>query len=251
MPRPAPLTLRKVQARGDLAFWLPDAVEGVAFTGRTGGHSSGPYLSLNLGRRTGDAIDNVERNRRVVSEALGISSDWNLVFQMHSAHVVEASRPMREQAPEADAIVGDSDGPPMAVVTADCLPIALRGSSFRGVVHAGWRGLSGGVIDESLSMAAEDGSTVQAWIGPSIGPCHYTVGPEVVEAFCARYPEAPDFVRWSHGNRHFDLRAAARWVLRRWGVWVAEEDPPCTFCDPSFFSHRREGRTGRQAVVVW
>lgn len=249
--RAAPMSLQKV-VDGALVFWVPEGVGNVAFSSRTGGYSGGPFQSLNLGRQTPDSVRNVDENRRLISRTLGISSDWFTLRQVHGARVVEATESIvGRAAPCADGIVARRAGPPVAVATADCLPLALLGPSCRAVVHAGWRGLCSGVIQESVSALGEDPSKVRAWIGPSIGPCHYIVGEEVAEAFRLQHPGAPDFSLRRDGSRRFDLRAAARWALRNSGVSVGDADPPCTFCDPLLYSHRRDGVTGRQAVIVW
>jgi YfiH family protein len=150
---------------------------------------------------------------------------------------------------EADALLMRPAGVPAAVAAADCLPIALVGPEESGVVHAGWRGLCSGVIETALTEF--EGGKPTAWIGPSIGPCHYQVGAEVVEAFARSNPGAPDFWTTDGDRFRFDLRAAARWVLRKAGAEVDDYEPPCTFCDTRFYSYRRDGETGRHAVVVW
>lgn len=238
---------------GGLVVWAPEDTPNVVFTTRLGGTSSAPYDSLNLGYRTGDSAERVEENRRVVSEALGIPDRWLCVNQVHGNRVVHGNAITADPrlAQEADAIIGEAGDPPLAVVAADCLPIAMTAPSLRAAVHAGWRGLCTGIIDSTLSASQVDPGKIRASIGPSIGPCHYPVGDEVVRAFRNRYPKAPDFSELSDGVTHFDLRSAARWVLERRGVSVSPEDPPCTFCDPTFFSHRRDGETGRQAAILW
>lgn len=151
---------------------------------------------------------------------------------------------------EGDALATSATGIPLAVMAADCLPVALVGEESSAVAHAGWRGLCAGVLEAAMAKFAP-GDRPVAWIGPSIGPCHYQVGAEVVDTFRSANPEAPEF--WtSDGDRfRFDLRAAARWVLRKAGAQVDDDDPPCTFCDSRFYSFRRDGETGRHAVVVW
>ena len=242
-----------------LALVPPDA-HGVVFTTRVGGGSRGPYASLNLGYSTGDAPAVVAANRRALSEALGIPSRWATARQVHGASVVVAcsdeaheGRPTRE----GDAIVTRDTGLPLAALAADCVPIALVGHAAAGVVHAGWRGLAAGAIASGVSAvgSADRPRTrgVRAWIGPCIGPCHYEVGPEVAEQVARSAAGAPAFTTTIGGTTRFDLRAAARWLLEAAGATVADtEEPPCTWCDERFFSHRRDGgRTGRQAVIVW
>jgi YfiH family protein len=242
-----------------LALVPPDA-RGVVFTTRVGGASGPPYASLNLGYSTGDAPAVVAANRRALSEALGIPSRWVTARQVHGASVVVACSDDTHTGPvtrAGDAIVTRDTGLPVAALAADCVPIALVGPSAAGVVHAGWRGLAAGAIASGVSAVRSTGRAraggVRAWIGPCIGPCHYEVGPEVAEQVARSASGAPAFTTTIAGTTRLDLRAAARWLLEAAGATVADADePPCTWCDERFFSHRRDGgTTGRQAVVVW
>lgn len=234
-----------------MLFLVPPRTAGVAFTTRLGGSSGGPYSGLNLGTATADDPDKVRANRERVARALGVSAEWVSLKQIHGTGVVEvADLAGCGTGQEGDALSTSAPGIPLAVMAADCLPIALAGDETSAVAHAGWRGLCAGVLEAAVAKFAP-GDPPVAWIGPSIGPCHYQVGAEVVDTFRSANPEAPEF--WaSDGDRfRFDLRAAARWVLRKAGAQVDDDDPPCTFCDSRFYSFRRDGETGRHAVVVW
>ena len=138
-------------------------------------------------------------------------------------------------------VVGDPGLPP-GVFVADCLPIALHGPGGLAMVHAGWRGLSGGVV----TTAAEAVDATAAAIGPGIGPCCYEVGDEVLEAFA-------DLGDGIGQGRMLDLPEVARRQLARGGVEQVQSAGLCTSCEPElFFSHRRDhGRTGRQAGIAW
>ncbi|MDQ4149229.1 MAG: polyphenol oxidase family protein [Actinomycetota bacterium] len=227
--------------------------------------SVGPWEGLNLSLFCGDRPEHVEANTGAVADALGIPAQWARVRQVHGARAVKAERPAAKvgrvateveaavpdelTSREADAIVVSDSHLPAAVLTADCVPIALVGESSSAVVHAGWRGMCAGVIQSAVDAMQEP--YPRAWIGPCIGPCHYVVGPELVERFDSSYAGSPDFCESAGGQLRFDLRAAARWLLRRAGAVVGDEDPPCTACETRFYSHRRDGATGRQAVLVW
>jgi YfiH family protein len=196
-----------------------------------------------------------EANRASVSDLLGIPRAWATARQVHGRRVVCAGTSgVRE--PEADAVVIRQPGRPAAVLVADCVPIALSGPGVAAAVHAGWRGLCAGVIEAAVA-AAEPSRTspggLSAWIGPCIGPCCFEVGPEVPEQFALTHPDGPDCtVPAGEGKGRFDLRRAAAAVLEASGVKVAGDlDPPCTCCDPRFFSHRRDGTPKRQALVTW
>lgn len=219
------------------------------FTTRPGGSSTGPYSGLNLSTATADDPDRVRANRQRAARALDIPAEWVSLKQVHGAEVVEVTG-SEMGTEDGDALITSASGVPIAVMAADCLPVALIGQSTSAVAHAGWRGLCAGVLQSAVGAFPE--TAPRAWIGPSIGPCHYQVGSEVVDAFRAANPEAPE-VWQPDGDRRFsfDLRAAARWLLRRAGAEVEEYDPPCTYCDPRFYSFRRDGLTGRHAAVVW
>ena len=131
----------------------------------------------------------------------------------------------------------------MMVLTADCLPVALGSERAVAMLHAGWRGLATGVLEEGVLALRELGGNeeVAAVIGPGAGPCCYEVGPEVHAALTG-------------SSRHgaIDLRAIARRRLLAAGVADVRDVRACTICDRRYFSHRREGqRAGRQAGVAW
>jgi YfiH family protein len=235
-------------AHGDhLAIDLDGAT--ALFTTRRGGVSEGPYASLNLGRRTGDDGERVEANRERLGEIAG--HDWGRfarAIQVHGTRVRRVEDTPRGDDPseEADGHVTALRGVPALVFVADCLPVALagggRGQVHVAMVHAGWRGLAGGILAEAVAgLGGADG--VRAAIGPGIGPCCYEVGDEVRERFPA---EAAD-------GRMLDLKLAARRALEAAGVREVHDAGLCTSCDPErFFSHRRDnGVTGRQAGIVW
>src|SRR3954468_5648055 len=174
------------------------------FTTRRGGVSEGPFASLNIGRRTGDDGARVEANRERVAAAVG--SDWGRfarAVQVHGTRVrrVESVPQRADPWEEADGHATALPGVPALVFVADCLPIALVAPGAVAMVHAGWRGLAGGIVAEGIAALAGDG--VRAVIGPGIGACCYEVGDEVRAQF------APEV---AHG-RHLDLKLAARRAL--------------------------------------
>jgi hypothetical protein len=160
-------------------------------------------------------------------------------------------------APEADVVVSEEIGVRIAVVTADCLPILLAGDRGRVVaaVHAGWRGLAGGVISAGLAALRErstESEKVVALIGPHIGKCCYEVDEPVLDAFEERFSETlPRALhRTRPGHAQLDLGLLAREALRAEGVesdWIGFLEGDCTACDAErFHSYRRDGlETGR------
>ncbi len=212
----------------------------VCFTTRAGGVSEGDYASLNLTAGTGDDPDRVERNRRIACERLGLDASA-LAFnrQVHSPTVHRARAGGRGDP--GDGLWTDEPGLPMLAFAADCLPIAIArvdGSPGLAVLHAGWRGLSEGVVEAGARVL---GGELAAVVGPAIGPCCYAVGPDVSALF------DDDLTA---GGR-LNLWEAAERALRRAGVGRVERVDLCTRCHPKlFFSHRRSGRArGVQGVV--
>jgi YfiH family protein len=206
------------------------------FTTRRGGVSEGPFASLNLGLWTDDDPERVRANRARV-ERLG-GGRLAQAHQVHGTTVVEADP---DVVPDADGHVTAQPGVAPVVLVADCVPVALVAPEAVGVLHAGWRGLAGGILGEGVDrLRALGASTIAAAIGPGAGPCCYEVGPEVHAAF-------------GTSGRTVDLKAIARARLEEAGVEAVHDCGLCTMCDPErFFSHRRDGGiTGRQAGVVW
>lgn len=222
------------------------------FTTRRGGVSRGPYASLNLGRWTDDDPAAVAENRRRLARAMGVAD--GAIAQGRQVH---GTRVARVVAPPDPAVApSPADGQATAlrgvaplVLTADCLPVALIAPGAVAVVHAGWRGLAGGVLAAGVAAVRELGGDgpIAAAIGPGAGGCCYEVGDEVRAAFAAHGPAVRD-------GRRIDLKAIARRELAAAGVAAVHDSGICTICaDPDlFFSHRRDGGvTGRQAGVAW
>jgi YfiH family protein len=214
----------------------------VAFSTREGGVSEGPYESLNLGILTDDDQDKVAENRARLAAAAGVEKVAG-VWQVHGTDVLEWDGP-RDAPPKVDGQTTTEAGVGLLVLTADCLPIALASESRVAMLHCGWRGLAGGIVGRALEEF-DFGGPVSAAIGPGIGPCHYEVGPEVLEAFADLDGVA--------SGRMLDLKAVAAAKLRAGGVDHVHDVGRCTYCEPdTFFSHRRDdGVTGRQGGLAW
>ena len=162
---------------------------------------------------------------------------------------------LRATPPRADAAVTRASGIPVAIRTADCLPVLLcdRAGSVLAVAHAGWRGLAAGVLEATLDAMDVPPANVVAWIGPAIGPRAFEVGADVHEAFCATDPGAAfHFVAHREGKWLADLPALARRRLAARGVPDIAGGPWCTVTDSErFFSWRRDKATGRMALAAW
>jgi polyphenol oxidase len=221
----------------ELEFELPGGAH-VLFTSRADGN-----LSSVGGDGAADGEDNRERLcERTQARALVRG------HQVHGTHVrIVTGRPPAGAPAEADGQATATAGLAMLVLTADCMPVALAATGAVAMVHAGWRGLAAGVLEQGVrtvtSLAGE--GPVVAIIGPCAGPCCYEVGPEVRQAL-------GEPVAGGAGPATVDLRALAHQRLLAAGAAEVHDARACTICDERFFSHRREGeRAGRQGGVAW
>jgi YfiH family protein len=231
--------------------WPAPANVKALITTRAGGISKGPFASFNLGLRTGDDPQAVAANRDRLNSLLPQQPRW--LRQVHGATVVEADA--LADRPEADAGIARRPGTVCAVLVADCIPVLLadRSGTTVAIAHAGWRGLAGGVIENTIRRMAVDPRGLIAYLGPGIGPGAFEVGADVRDAFLARDADAAAaFTPHAAGKWLADLFLLARQRLRHAGVGEVHGGTLCTYSDARrFFSYRRERRTGRMAAVIW
>jgi polyphenol oxidase len=233
--------------------WLEAELPGAraAFSTRVGGVSEAPYESLNLGILTGDDPTAVLENRTRLATALDLRPDQVLMGrQVHGVEVLrhEAAQDPSPYAhpgsplPDVDGHVTLVTGLAPLVLVADCLPIALAGPGGVAMLHCGWRGLAGGIVERG----AREVRAEAAAIGPGIGRCCYEVGTEVLE----RFADLGDGIA---EGRMLDLAEVSRRLLQAAGVDAVESAGLCTSCEAElFFSHRRDGEsTGRQGGLAW
>ena len=262
--------MREVVFRGE-GFELPLLVSDVlpaafhhGFTTRRGGVSRAPFDTLNLGGRWSDAPDAVAENRRRLRAAARAPAIC-FATQVHGAGVVRAdvgTAPAVVAATEADAVVAGGPGVVAGVAVADCVPVLIADArtGAAAAVHAGWRGAVAGVVTAALVRMAADLGTrpddVRLAIGPSIGPCCFEVGPEVVAAVEAAWPSArgAGAIVDRQPRPHVDLWRLARLAAESWGVRPEAIDVAavCTSCQRDrFFSYRRDGgKTGQMAAFI-
>jgi YfiH family protein len=222
-------------------------------TTRPGGVSEGPYASLNLAQHVDDDIERVTENRRRLKAALRLPAEPSWLRQVHGTAVVNASG--GDAACEADATYAERPGAVCAVLTADCLPLLLcdRGGTRVTAVHAGWRGLLHGVVENAVRALHCPGNELLAWLGPAIGPRAFEVGEEVRTAFLAADPAAAVAFVPSPGGRWLaDIYRLARQRLAALRVTAVYGGQWCTVSDAArFYSYRRDGTTGRMASLIW
>jgi YfiH family protein len=221
-------------------------------TGRGGGVSCAQYASLNLGTHVGDAPDSVAENRARLRAAVRLPSEPKWLGQVHGITAVDLDA---EVTGAADAGYTRRAGVVCAILTADCLPVVFASESgdTLGAAHAGWRGLSSGILEATVRAMCVPPSRLLAWLGPSIGPDHFEVGGEVREAFIAKDRGAEvAFVANARARFMADLPELARRRLRTLGIDRIYGGNECTYANATrYFSHRRDGNTGRQATLIW
>lgn len=169
--------------------------------------------------------------------------------QIHSATVRQAHPGF---CGEGDALVTGEAGLALSVITADCVPVLVAGPHGLAAIHAGWRGIAGGIIPAALERMAGRPEEWTAWIGPTIGACCYEVGDDVATpVVAASGPEVA--TPGPAGKPHLDLQKAARIQLERFGVGRAAVLARCTRCDgETLWSYRREGKgAGRNLGLIW
>ncbi|WP_313109653.1 purine nucleoside phosphorylase YfiH [Atlantibacter sp.] len=231
---------------------LPPGVAACSST-RIGGISSGPYASLNLGAHCGDNLDDVEENRRRLFADARMPSAPVWLEQVHGEAVLRL-RDEPYASKRADASWSDTAGLVCAVMTADCLPVLFcnQAGSEVAAAHAGWRGLCGGVLEQTVAHFKDRPENIMAWLGPAIGPQAFEVGNDVRDAFIAKDNSAERAFR-PVGEKYFaDIYQLARQRLNNAGVTKIYGGDRCTFTEKrDFFSYRRDRITGRMASFIW
>ncbi|MFT7267202.1 MAG: YfiH family protein [Porticoccus sp.] len=234
-------------------------------TTRRGGVSLPPWDSLNLGLNTGDSLDSIKRNWRGLSKELNLPSVPQLLDQVHGSHVIKAIC-------GAPAVVGDASftdiaGTVCAVTTADCLPILMCNTQGTIVssIHAGWRGLSAGIVKNTIRQLAVSPRDLMVYLGPAISQKNFEVGVEVRRAFlsgasnpCMKEKLNTCFLRTVEKDENktkkwmTNLYGLARVILNEAGVTQIYGGDLCTYSDHlNFYSYRRDGSTGRMASLIW
>jgi len=218
---------------------------------RTGGVSSGEFGTLNLGLHVGDDPVAVNENRERFVAGCGLPSAPLWLSQVHRTRVARDPEPETE----ADASVTSKTGIVLAVMVADCLPVLFASDDGTEVAaaHAGWRGLSAGVLENTVRAFQKPPQNLVAWLGPAISQAAFEVGDEVRQAFIDWDAAASDcFVRNERGRWQADLYGLARQRLQAIGVQRISGGEFCTYADAGrFFSYRRAGQCGRMAAFVF
>jgi hypothetical protein len=258
----------KVFRNDDFSAALGDTIA-YSFYGRTGGVSGGIYASLNCGPGSGDAPNNVAKNRSIVAINLcGNDVPISTLCQYHSADCFYITEPVitSDERPQGDALVTDVAGLPIACLTADCGPVLFaakksNGAPVIGAAHAGWGGALGGVLEATVQKMREAGAvpeTVTACIGPCIRQASYEVSADFAAPFKDKHPDASAFFvpGQKPGHFMFDLPRYIAFRLSLCGVRAVHDTGGDTYGDEeNCFSYRRathrwEEDYGRQISVI-
>ena len=236
------------------ATWQSIQGVGTFSTTRDGGVSKPPFDSLNLGLHVGDNSQDVLTNRAHVNSYISNPAVW--LNQVHSADVIRVDEGFDfNQTLTGDALYTQLYNQPLAIMTADCLPILLTSSDGQEVaaIHAGWRGLVQGIINNTVSCFKHEPANLHAWLGPAIGANRFEVGQEVVAIFTANNPALHDAFKSQNNDKYLaDIYQIARILLNQLGVVNISGGEYCTFSQKNqFFSYRRDGQTGRMASLIW
>jgi len=219
---------------------------------RCGGISDGPYRSLNIAAHVGDEAGHVDENRRRLRGSRGLPDEPCWLCQQHGSRVVVLPA---AAYPAADAAITRQAGVVCAIQSADCLPVVLAAAdgSAVGAAHAGWRGLSAGILERTVAAFGIPAERLRAWLGPAISQPCFEVGDEVRDAFVAAHAMAAScFERNARGRWQADLYGLARQRLAAAGVHDVHGGGRCTYRESAaFYSYRRDGRCGRMATLVW
>ena len=231
----------------------PEQVQGFTTT-RHGGVSTGPYAALNLALHVEDDPGKVAINRERLCHDAGLPHAPRWPQQCHGTRAVNAAELNDDTAVPADAVYAAAPGLVCAILTADCIPLivcSLAGDEVA-VIHAGWRGLLDGVIENTLSLFAATPAQTIAWIGPGISARAYAVDDAFRARFIASDPNYAAIFSARGDQLYADLPRLAEMRLVAAGVGRISRYPGCTYGEPErFFSYRRDGVTGRIATCAW
>ncbi|PKQ25723.1 MAG: multicopper polyphenol oxidase [Actinobacteria bacterium HGW-Actinobacteria-4] len=223
------------------------------FTSRAGGISSAPYASLNVALHVGDDARAVAANRKAIEDLAGVPVSF--MVPNHGITVAHVSVAGQEPA-IADVLITTTPGVAIASQAADCVPVLLhdKASGAVAAVHAGREGLYAGVLDAAVAALLDirGGWTARGEMSASIGPAIcgrcYEVPAQLRQRIAERHPIATASTSW--GKPALDIPRAVEARLGQLGFSHITRQRACTFEDPAYFSHRRDGTTGRQTAVI-
>jgi len=227
--------------------WDRPANVHIAVTDRLGGVSDAPFGAFNLATHVGDSEVSVLDNRRKLIQCLGLENPPFWLDQVHGAEVSRIAH-KSQRGRKVDGVYTQSTALPLAIMTADCMPILVcdREGTQIAAAHAGWRGLAAGIIENIVSQFTTRDLLV--FLAPTIDVCHYEVSDAVRKQFNCVASFSPSNMR---GRWMFDLYHEASQQFESHGVSKITMQRRCTYCDELLYSYRRDVQTGRFASLIW
>jgi polyphenol oxidase len=218
---------------------------------RTEGKSLAPYDQNNLALHVGDNEKHVHENRKALIKNLNLPGEpiW-----LNQTHTTKCIRVEEDDNREADAAITQKREFPLVIMTADCLPIVLcnKAGTEIAAIHAGWRGLANGIIENTLKKLISKNESMLAWIGPSICKSCFEIGKEVYDSFTGNYPFTKETFNINLKSSYANLPKMAELILNANGVKSVYHSDACTYeLKNKFYSYRREKQTGRIATLIW
>ena len=205
--------------------------------------------NYNVATHVNDDVHVVMKNRQQLQDTLGFRHEPFWLNQTHSNCCIDIDS---SNVIDGDASYTQQIEKPLVIMTADCLPIILCHPTEREIaaIHAGWRGLANGVIENTLQNLKNPLHEYMAWMGPAICIDCYAVGDELKQTFLSRFPEANHC--FHHKQQwHFSLTQMAQYILNQQGIQNVFDAQACTYENTAFYSYRRQAQTGRIATLIW
>jgi len=238
---------------------VADSIKSLVTT-RNNGFSKYPWNSFNLATHVNDKLKYVEKNRELLRQILPSEPFW--LEQIHSQKIIKVEKNILSadgSVPIADGSYSLKPNQVCAVLTADCLPIlfATEDATVVAAVHAGWRGLASGIIDNAVKLLSQKAELpaqkILVWLGPAISKKYFEVGSEVREQFIAANPHYESAFMHTNKNKYMaDIYLLAKINLQHMGVTKIYGGDFCTYNDKeNFYSYRRDGVTGRMVSLIW
>lgn len=230
----------------------PETIKALSTT-RQGGFSLPPYDGFNLGTHVGDEPNTVIKNRDYLVDVAQLPESPRWLNQIHGTRVINSND--WQLNIDADAIVSQQNNHICTIMTADCLPLLLcnKQGDTVAAIHAGWRGLSAGIIEKTITEFHCAHQDILVWLGPAIGPNQFEVGTDVYQTFIQHSAKAIQAFQQTDATHYLaDIYLLARQRLTALGVNAIFGGDLCTASDQQhFFSYRRDEVTGRMASMIW
>jgi len=207
------------------------------------------FDTFNLANHVSDDPEKVFENRKKLIQYFNLPSEPRYLNQIHSAKCLRFDSPKCE----GDAIYTNKKNEVCAILTADCLPIFITDTLGQevAVIHAGWKGLLRGVIEQT--MKSFDSKNLVAHFGPAISQDSFQVGEDVIDQYISKDNNFQSSFKTISGKHYLDLYSAAKLVLNNFDIYKISGGNECTFKQQNeYFSYRRDGKnSGRMANLIW